>query len=290
MSSGIYFNSGSKAERNARKREKAGEQSAAVDAELQRRQLIRQNWEGCTARGFRAEEAANDPANQVRDQYEKTVSDFYTQQTANIFNSPDPLGVFVNPGQAPPADLEQFNTINFEAFTKTRPYFRCDANVQAFKRYFAANNATILPASVFTAAYDRLLALGLIVTNEQHVASIMKPAAAQAPRASIEIDGVTYAGNAARRVIDQMHPDLYKHHLRNTAGFRENVDAILSGQPLQSAQPAAAPQPKGEQGWGPDGQPLWLSNHAVDKLSPDEYKAFTRGSVQQNPYVFRGQR
>jgi hypothetical protein len=234
-------------------RNRRNENRAAVRAnEAARIEERRRQIDGISAQSIRDEETA--PLRDAQAEFEQSFSTLAEQQHATIFTQPDPYGVFepLPPGydRVNAQTIKEHDQLNYELFEKARPqYFECDQNIATMRKYFAANGRKDrLTARTFIAAYDRLNDLGFMLTGAQIVENVQQ---AEQQRLAQQ-----RAAAPARTVWDIN--EVYTGKNRATDKF---------------------------EGWDPygSGERVKLTAKQIDKLSMDEYKTFSRATVQQKP-------
>jgi hypothetical protein len=281
----------SRAEMAQHTRRRQGITADARAADAERIAEIRRQTESISAKSIRAQET--EPLQSAQAEFEASFRTLAEQQQATIFSAADPYGTFETPAGYAYADaqtISEHDQLNFEMFQKVRPdYFDCAANIATLKKYFAANGRDrLLTAKTFVSAYDRLSDLGHMLSAQQIVHSAQQaslPKAAPAPSYKME-DG----RKLTMRIINEMSPDEYRSRLNHDSAFRDASEFILGGT-APSRQVAPPEPPKGDWGWDPaTGEKEFRTSREIDQMSPDFYKRWTRGSIQTNPYVFRGQR
>jgi hypothetical protein len=153
----FYSNPATRAKeaREARKRQ--------MQEELQRRERIRQNL-SYSIKDARREEVRE--IEQARNEYQREFQAYYTKMREAVLVQPDPDGFF-DAGPALDCDPSVERDVHWNLFLKDTPEFHnSQENRDTLSRYFTVNHCDRYDRWVLSAAYKRLLSLGLLETSE----------------------------------------------------------------------------------------------------------------------------
>jgi hypothetical protein len=163
----FYSNAATRAKeaREARERQ--------MQSELERRERIRMNL-SYSLKDARAQEARD--IQQAREEYQKQFQEYYKAMRDSVLSTPDPDGFF-NPGPALDTDPGVERDIHWNLFLKDHPdFYNSDNNKNTLSQYFTVNQCYRYDRWVLSAAYKRLLSLGLLETEETVAQSQTQPA------------------------------------------------------------------------------------------------------------------
>lgn len=153
-----------------REREAKAQRDAQWQAELERRDRIRQNL-SYSIKDARAEEVRD--IKQAREEYQKQFQTYYAQMRDSILSSPDPDGFF-DAGPALDTDPAVERDIHWNLFLKDHPdFYNSEANRNALSQYLTVNNCARYDRWVLAAACKRLLSLGLLETAESQQPAVV---------------------------------------------------------------------------------------------------------------------
>jgi hypothetical protein len=162
-----------------REREAKAQRDAQWQEELQRRERIRKSL-SYSLKDARAEEVKD--IQQAREEYQKQFQGYYAQMRESILVSPDPDGFF-DPGPPLECDPAVERDVHWNLFLKDHPdFYNSDNNRNTFSQYFTVNNCARYDRWALSAAFKRLLSLGLLETEASQESAVVIHEPEPAPR------------------------------------------------------------------------------------------------------------
>ena len=146
-----------------RKREAKEARDRQMQAELERRERVRQAW-SYNLKDARAQEVRE--IESAKAEYQNQFQTYYRAMRESVLVSPDPDGFF-NSAPALDCDASVEVQIHWDNFLRANTeFYNSENNRESLSRYFGANNCYRPDSVVYEAAYKRLLSLGLLETYE----------------------------------------------------------------------------------------------------------------------------
>jgi hypothetical protein len=165
MSFSIYKNPATLAKEARQARERK------LQEEVEHHERMRQSIGQNSARSIRVQEVRE--IEQTRDEYQKQFQEYYGQMRETVLVSPDPDGFF-DAGPALDTDPGVERDIHWNLFLKDHPdFYNSEENRNTLSQYFTVNQCHRYDRWVLSAAYKRLLSLGLLETAESQKPTVM---------------------------------------------------------------------------------------------------------------------
>jgi hypothetical protein len=145
-----------------REREARENKNRQMQEELERRERVRKSL------SYSAKDARRDEVREIeqaRDAYQQEFQKYYSKMRESVMVQPDVDGFFVE-GPALDCDPAVALDIHWNLFLKDHPdFYNSEENRDTLSQYFKVNNCFNPDRWIYSAAYKRLLSLGLLETE-----------------------------------------------------------------------------------------------------------------------------